>query len=113
MIKTVLGALVGIAIILLGISVWYYYIISFSSTGGNNFLFGLSITQIGIVLYILFWTSRHADPYGLKAAQSGSTPEVDVLKRSEEIVKNWYEDKKSLEASTFVTVTPKETEQGE
>ena len=53
----VAGAIVGLLIIILGIYVWYMYITTYVEEG-NHFLFGLSLFQIGIGIYILFRASR-------------------------------------------------------
>lgn len=62
------GALVGIAIIGLGIYVWYIYITTFV-TSGNHSLFVLSLIQIGVGIYILFKASNSTDT---------ETPEQDI-----------------------------------
>lgn len=93
MLKAVAGALVGIAIIILGVYVWYMYILSLEK-GGNHFLFALSLIQIGIGIYVLFWASKNSDPFHLQSEKIVQT-EVkqkdfgELLKRNNEIVQQY------------------------
>jgi hypothetical protein len=108
MIKVIAGALVGIAIIILGIFVWYTYISSFAF-GANHLLFPLSIIQIGIGIYVLFWASNSSDPYKLMGKAVDDTS-VDVLKRSDEIVRSWYTNDDN-QKTMFIKITPPANEE--
>lgn len=59
--KMIAGAIVGILIIILGITVWYFYMTTFLEEG-NHILFPLSLIQIGVGVYILFRASKASEP---------------------------------------------------
>jgi hypothetical protein len=92
--KMIAGALVGIAIILLGIYVWYYYITTLVEEG-NHTLFALSLIQIGIGIYILFKASKPKDQsfqtneIGMPIVQN-SNEGGNILKRNAELMQSWH-----------------------
>src|SRR5687767_9923120 len=96
MVKMIAGALVGLAIIILGIYVWYIYITTFVGLG-DHLLFVLSIIQIGIGVYILFKASKSTE----KMMQSNDmgmpvTPEQvsssGILQRNSLLMSEWHKN---------------------
>lgn len=75
MVKMVIGALVGVIIIVLGIYVWYVYMTTFLEEG-KHILFALSIIQIGIGIYILFWAS-HSNDQKIVATEIGVSSQTE------------------------------------
>lgn len=85
----------GLAIIALGIYVWYVYITSFINEG-NHSLFALSMIQIGVGVYILFKASKSNTeqlmpsddmgmPIKLEQVKSGG-----ILQRNADLMKDWH-----------------------
>ncbi len=93
MIKAIVGAMIGLVIILLGFYVWYIYMLSLEK-GGNHLLFALSLIQIGIGIYVLFWASKSSDPFHLnphpyQPVEVKKRDLGDLLNRNNEITKEW------------------------
>jgi hypothetical protein len=90
MVKMIAGALIGLFIIIQGIYVWYVYMTTFVEQG-NHILFGLSIFQIGIGIYILFRASK-SNEQKMKTNEFGfpitpaAQPAGGVLQKNNELV---------------------------
>jgi hypothetical protein len=104
MFKSIMGALIGIAIIMLGFYVWYVYVTSLGRES-NSFLFWLSLSQVGIGTYVLFWASKSSDPLKLHAKKDA--PSIDVLEESDKIIRELSTHTAKNENIKFIPITPK------
>jgi hypothetical protein len=91
--KMIAGALLGVIIIILGIYVWYVYMTTYLEQG-NHFLFGLSMVQIFIGIYVLFKASKPAvfteSANEASVTNSNKKGFESLLQRNNEITEEWH-----------------------